>query len=103
MDRWRQRFEAQIGGAPMSNDNSLGFIGLGNMGEPMCERLLAAGHLVIAFDLDDTNVSHAGSHGADKRYSSDVGKLFVAKRLEDETSLSFRMDDDWTLPWKATD
>lgn len=41
----------------MSNDNSLGFIGLGNMGEPMCERLLAAGHLVIAFDLDDTGLS----------------------------------------------
>ena len=41
----------------MSNDNSRGFIGLGNMGEPMCERLLAAGHLVIAFDLDDTGLS----------------------------------------------
>ena len=87
----------------MSNDNSLGFIGLGNMGEPMCERLLAAGHLVIAFDLDDTKVSHAGSHGAGNRYSSGVGELHVAKRLEDDTCLSFRMDDDWTPPWEATD
>jgi len=29
----------------------VGFIGLGNMGGPMCARLVAAGHRVRAFDL----------------------------------------------------
>jgi 3-hydroxyisobutyrate dehydrogenase-like beta-hydroxyacid dehydrogenase len=57
------------------------------MGEPMCERLLAAGHVVIAFDLDDTKVSRAVSQGAGNRYGSDVGELDVAKRLEDDTGL----------------
>ncbi|MBT5277599.1 NAD(P)-dependent oxidoreductase, partial [Ilumatobacter sp.] len=48
----------------MSNGDIIGFIGLGNMGGPMCERLLAAGHQVIAFDLDDAKVAHAAAHGA---------------------------------------
>ena len=48
----------------MSNGDIIGFIGLGNMGGPMCERLLAAGHQVIAFDLDDAKVAHAVAQGA---------------------------------------
>ena len=48
----------------MGNGDIIGFIGLGNMGGPMCERLLAAGHQVVAFDLDDAKVTHAAAHGA---------------------------------------
>ncbi len=48
----------------MINGDVIGFIGLGNMGAPMCERLLSAGHDVVAFDLDDTKVAHAVAHGA---------------------------------------
>ncbi len=32
--------------------DTIGFIGLGNMGGPMCKRLLAAGYRVVAFDLN---------------------------------------------------
>ena len=31
---------------------SSGFIGLGNMGGPMCKRVLGAGYAVTAFDLN---------------------------------------------------
>jgi 3-hydroxyisobutyrate dehydrogenase len=50
----------------MINGDVIGFIGLGNMGGPMCERLLAAGHDVIAFDLDDTKIAHAVGQGAQR-------------------------------------
>ncbi|MBL8511539.1 MAG: 3-hydroxyisobutyrate dehydrogenase, partial [Betaproteobacteria bacterium] len=47
----------------------IGFIGLGNMGNPMCRNLLKAGHTVMAFDvvpaliekLVPFGASHAGS------------------------------------------
>ncbi len=45
----------------------LGFVGLGNMGAPMCERLLAHGYHVDAFDIDPTRgaaLADAGAHAA---------------------------------------
>ena len=44
--------------------DTIGFIGLGNMGAPMCDRLLEAGYTVVAFDLDQTKVAHAVAGGA---------------------------------------
>ena len=44
--------------------DTIGFIGLGNMGLPMCERLAAAGYQVAAFDLDPERVAMAVSAGA---------------------------------------
>ena len=43
---------------------TIGFIGLGNMGRPMCLRLLAAGYDVVAFDLADEAVAEVVSAGA---------------------------------------
>jgi 3-hydroxyisobutyrate dehydrogenase-like beta-hydroxyacid dehydrogenase len=38
---------------------------------------------------------------AAQRYGRDVGELHVAKRIEDDHNLSFRMDGDWTPPWEG--
>ena len=42
----------------------VGFVGLGNMGGPMCRRLIAAGHDVVAFDIDDSALDEAVTAGA---------------------------------------
>ncbi len=42
----------------------IGFIGLGNMGGPMCRRLLEAGYDVTAFDIDDRALAVAVEAGA---------------------------------------
>lgn len=42
----------------------IGFIGLGNMGAPMCRRLLSAGYLVSVFDINPQAVRDAVSSGA---------------------------------------
>ncbi len=57
--------------------------------------------------LDAPLVMTAAAHGvfteAAERYGRDVGELHVAKRLEDDNQLSFRMDGDWVAPWDVTD
>ena len=42
----------------------VGFIGLGNMGGPMCRRLAEAGYAVVAFDIDATALEAATDSGA---------------------------------------
>jgi 3-hydroxyisobutyrate dehydrogenase len=42
----------------------VGFIGLGNMGGPMCGHLVAAGHEVTAFDLSDAALGRLVEAGA---------------------------------------
>ncbi len=42
----------------------VGFVGLGNMGGPMCRRLIAAGYDVVAFDIDDAALDAAVAAGA---------------------------------------
>ena len=42
----------------------IGFVGLGNMGGPMCLRLLAAGYPVTAFDLNQDALDKAVAAGA---------------------------------------
>jgi len=42
----------------------VGFIGLGNMGGPMCQRLVGAGYEVVAFDIDPTALATATAAGA---------------------------------------
>ena len=57
--------------------------------------------------LDGPLVMTAAAHGvfeeAAERYGRDVGELHVAKRIEDDNQLSFRMDGDWVAPWDVTD
>jgi 3-hydroxyisobutyrate dehydrogenase len=49
----------------MTNDlPTLGFVGLGNMGGPMCLRLLAAGYPVVAYDLNPEALARAVAKGA---------------------------------------
>ena len=50
-----------------------------------------------------TDAARAAFQDAGNRYGGDVGELHVAKRLEDDTGLSFHMDGDWTPPWEVTD
>jgi len=42
----------------------LGFVGLGNMGRPMCRRLLAAGQELLVFDVDREAVAALEREGA---------------------------------------
>lgn len=46
------------------NETTIGFVGLGNMGGPMCQRLLRHGYNVVAFDLDADRVEGAVAEGA---------------------------------------
>ncbi len=43
---------------------TIGFIGLGNMGAPMAQRLVEAGYQVIVNDLDPTRIAALVEHGA---------------------------------------
>ena len=47
-----------------------------------------------------TDAAHATFQKAADRYGSDVGELHVAKQLEDDAQLSFRLDGDWIPPWE---
>jgi 3-hydroxyisobutyrate dehydrogenase len=42
----------------------IGFVGLGNMGAPMVENLLKAGHAVSVFDINASALAHAAACGA---------------------------------------
>lgn len=46
------------------NEMTIGFVGLGNMGAPMCQRLLGHGYDLLAFDLNSDRVDHAVADGA---------------------------------------
>ena len=48
-----------------------------------------------------TAAAHGVFEDATARYGADVGELHVAKRIEDDNQLSFRMDGDWVAPWEA--
>ncbi|MFM8835599.1 MAG: NAD(P)-dependent oxidoreductase, partial [Actinomycetota bacterium] len=48
----------------VSSPTKIGFVGLGNMGLPMCKRLVAAKYLVKAFDLKPENIRQAEKFGA---------------------------------------
>ena len=52
-------------------------------------------------DMPMTDAAHKAFAVAADRYGSDVGELHVAKRLEDDLGLSFRLEGDWTAPWEV--
>ncbi len=52
-------------------------------------------------DLPMTEQAQTTFARATERYGSDVGELHVAKRIEDDADLSFRMDGDWIPHWEA--
>lgn len=59
---------------------SIGFVGLGNMGAPMCRRLVEAGHELHVFDLDAERVAaavDAGARAAGSPAECATGELFL--------------------------
>ena len=48
----------------------LGFVGIGNLGYPLCSRLIEHGHEVAAFDLDDAALARIVARGAEGATSS---------------------------------
>lgn len=55
---------------------TIGFVGLGNMGTPMCERLVAHGYHVDAFDIDPSRIAVLAQAGAQAAGSlSELGGL----------------------------
>ncbi|MBX6742807.1 MAG: NAD(P)-dependent oxidoreductase [Acetobacteraceae bacterium] len=63
------RRAAGPGGLNQPRQEVLGFIGLGAMGAPMVRRLLAAGHRVLAHDVNEAALAAAVSRGAEGRAS----------------------------------
>ena len=55
----------------------------------------------VGTDLPMTEQAHATFRRAKERYGSDAGELHVAKRIEDDAQLSFRLAGDWTPHWEA--
>ncbi len=62
-----------IHGAGETPGRAIGFVGLGNMGEPMVRRLAAAGHTVLAFD--------AAEHARDRL--ADTAGVTITKTAAD--------------------
>jgi 3-hydroxyisobutyrate dehydrogenase-like beta-hydroxyacid dehydrogenase len=63
---------------------TIGFLGLGNMGSPMCARLLTAGYKVTAFDINPQALDVATKLGATPAQSaqecaSNVDVFFTSK------------------------
>lgn len=55
----------------------------------------------VATDLPMTIRAQETFQRATERYGGDVGELHVAKRIEDDAQLSFRLDGDWVPHWEA--
>ena len=55
---------AQLGRNVVASHPRIGFVGLGNMGGPMCQRLSKAGYAVTAFDLNSSALERAVEAGA---------------------------------------
>ena len=54
----------------------------------------------VGADLPLTESAKAAFERAAERYGHDVGELHVAKRIEDDADLSFRLEGDWVPPWE---
>ncbi|UYQ78873.1 NAD(P)-dependent oxidoreductase [Glutamicibacter sp. JL.03c] len=57
----------------------------------------------VGTGLPMTDAARGTFERAAERYGSSEPELFVAKYLEDESGLSFRLDGDWVPPWEVTD
>ena len=51
-------------------------------------------------ELPMTTAATAAFNIAIDRYGAQAAELHVARRIEDDASLSFRLDGDWTPPWE---
>ena len=55
----------------------------------------------VGTDLPMTDAAHDTFAAAGDRYGLDQGELHVARRIEDDTGLSFRLDGDWVPHWET--
>ena len=55
---------------------------------------------MLGTDLPMTDAATATFARAADRYGTDAGELHVARRIEEDANLSFRMEGDWTPPWE---
>ncbi len=55
----------------------------------------------VGTDLPMTERANQTFARATDRYGADKGELHVAKRIEDDADLSFRLSGDWTPHWEA--
>src|SRR5258708_8849167 len=76
---------SKAGGMAMSVKPRIGFIGLGNMGRPMTERLIAAGHELAVFDTDPRRILELGRHALLPAGLTELGAMseFVITMLPD--------------------
>ena len=73
----------------------IGFIGLGNMGQPMARRLIEAGHKLVVYDTRNDAVAPLIAMGAQVASSpADVAELM--KKLE-AADIAFARVNDWEL------
>lgn len=63
--------------------------------------LLQALATAVGTDLPMTEQAHATFQRATERYGREAGELHVARRIEDDAELSFRLDGDWVPHWEA--
>lgn len=55
----------------------------------------------VGTDLPMTERANETFKRATDRYGADQGELHVAKRIEDDADLSFRLEGDWVPHWEA--
>ena len=55
----------------------------------------------VGTDLPMTERANETFARATERYGADKGELHVAKRIEDDAALSFRLNGDWIPHWEA--
>ena len=63
--------------------------------------LLAELEAAVGTDLPMTAAARDTFERAAERYGLDAGELSVARRIEDDASLSLRLDGDWVPHWEA--
>ena len=54
----------------------------------------------VAAHLPMTEAATGAFRAAAEQYGNDAAELHVARRIEDESGLSMRLDGDWTPPWE---
>lgn len=57
----------------------------------------------LGADLPMTEAAHSAFADAERRYGAEAGELHVAKRIEDDAGLSFRLAGEWIPPWEVSD
>lgn len=65
--------------------------------------LLAELQGAVDADLPMTDAARRAFTAAAGRYGVRAGELHVARRIEDDAQLSFRLDGAWTAPWEIGD